>query len=101
MGRQKRIGEDRRGPHHHLPLFLLLSIASLLVMVVVDYFLGAKAEFMNTWSVFERLVGRAASAGDSAVYRSLGAAGELLCVVLVNAAIGGVLTVVSRLFVGK
>ncbi len=37
------------------PLFVFLSLASLLVMIAFDYFPGAKAEFINAWSVIERL----------------------------------------------
>ena len=81
-----------------LPTFLVLSIASLVVMIVVDVLLGPKAEFINAWSVVERLVGRDPSAGPSAVYRSLGATGELVCVVLANAIVGGVLALLVRLY---
>lgn len=84
-----------------LPTFLVLSLASLFVMIAVDYRLGAKAEFINAGSVVERLVGRDASAGPSAVYRSSGAAGELVCVGFLNTVVGGVLTVLVRVFVGK
>jgi hypothetical protein len=80
-------------------MFLLLAVASLVVMIVVDYFLGAKAEFINAWSVIERLLGREASAGGSAVYRTLGAAGEFVCVVLMNAIIGLALTVFRQVVV--
>ncbi len=80
-----------------LPLFLLLSAASFAVMLVADVVLGAKAEFLNAWSVVERLLGRAPTAGDSAVYRAVGAAGELLCVFAIHLAIGGLLTALVRL----
>jgi hypothetical protein len=83
------------------PTFVLLTLASLAVMIAIDYLLGARAEFINAWSVVERLLGREASGGDSSVYRSLGAAGEFVCVVLVNAVIGLALTVIVRLLVGK
>lgn len=82
-------------------LIAILSIASLLVMIVVDYLLGAKAEFINAWSVIERLFGRPPSAGDSAVFLQLGAFGELISVFLVNAVIGGVLTFLAKLVLGK
>jgi hypothetical protein len=84
-----------------IPIFIILSVASLLVMIVIDYVLGARAEFINAWSVIERLLGRPPSAGESAVFRYLGALGELIIVGLINVLIGGVLTLVVRLFVGK
>ena len=79
----------------------MLSVASLIIMVVADLFLGAKAEFINAWSVLERLFGQPPWAGDSAVFLRPGAVGELMCVVLVNALIGGVLTFFVRLSIGK
>lgn len=84
-----------------IPVFIVLSIARVYVMIVVDFFLGARAEFLNAWNVVERLLGHSPSAGDSAVYRSLGAAGEFLCVGLVNTAIGGVLTVFVKFLAKK
>jgi len=84
-----------------IPIFIILSVASLLVMIVLDYVLGARAEFINAWSVIERLLGRPPSAGESAVFRYRGALGELIIVGLINVLIGGVLTLVVRLFVGK
>jgi len=82
-------------------LFVVLSLASLLVMAVVDFRLGAKAEFLNAWSVIERLLGREASAGWSVVARAFGAAGELVCVVVVNMIVGGVLTLLAKIVVAK
>lgn len=77
-------------------LFVLLSAASLIVMLLVDVVLGAKAEFLNAHSVLQRLVGQAPSAGDSLVARKLGAAGEFAVVIVANLAIGGVLTAIVR-----
>lgn len=36
-------------------------------MIVVDALLNAKAEFLNAYSVIERILGRAPSAADSLV----------------------------------
>ena len=82
-------------------LLTVLAVASLLIMIAIDYVLGAKAEFLNAWSVIERLLGRTPAAGDSTVYQRFGAAGELACVLLVNLAIGGVLTILLRPWVGN
>jgi hypothetical protein len=78
-------------------MFVLLSVASLLVMAAVDSRLGAKAEFLNAWSVIERLLGRTPSAGDSAVVRMVGPLGELAAVVVVNLVIGGILALLIGL----
>jgi hypothetical protein len=69
-------------------------------MVVVDYLIGAKAEFLNAWSVIERLSGKAPSAGESYVFRKVGAAGEFALVLIVNAVIGAALAFVVRLAFG-
>ena len=77
-------------------LFLLLSAASLIVMVVVDVVLGPKAEFLNAYSMLQRLVGQAPSAGDSLVARKLGAVGEFAVVIGANLIVGGILTAIVR-----
>ena len=83
-----------------LYLIVTLSALSLLVMLVVDLLIGSRAEFLNAWSVVERLFGRTPAAGDSIVYRRVGAVGELVAVLLANLAVGtivgGVVKVVFR-----
>jgi hypothetical protein len=84
-----------------IPTLATFTIVSLLVMVSVDYFLGERAEFLNAWSVVERLVGQTPSAGESVVFRQLGAVGETSVVLAINLVIGGVLTEVSRWWMEK
>lgn len=59
-------------------------------MTVVDYLMGPEAEFLNAWSVIERLAGLPPTV-DSLAYRELGAPGELICVLLANMIIGALL----------
>jgi hypothetical protein len=82
-------------------LFLLLSAASLIVMVIVDVVLGSKAELLNAYSVLQRLLGQAPTAGDSLVARKLGAVGEFAVVIVVNFIIGGILTAMVRFFTSR
>ena len=49
-------------------------------MVIVDYLIADAAEFLNAWSVVERLLGREPTAGGSAVYGLVGAFGEAVTV---------------------
>ena len=77
-----------------LPWIAILSVSSLLVMALIDRALGSRAEFLNAWSVFERLLGREPSAGASFVALRIGALGELLAVLLANTAVGTVLAFV-------
>ena len=61
-----------------LRLIGALSLLSLIAMIVIDRSMGSRAEFLNAWSVLERLLGRAPSAGQSLVAARMGAVGELL-----------------------
>lgn len=79
-------------------LFLGLSAASLIVMIVVDSILGPKAEFLNAYSVIERMLGRTPSAGESLVARKLGPVAEFGLVMIANPLIGGILAAAVRLF---
>ncbi len=63
---------------------LTLSLLCLVAMVLVDRALGARAEFLNAWSVVERLLGRSPSAGVSQVAARFGEVAELVAVVASN-----------------
>jgi hypothetical protein len=73
-------------------------MASLVVMIVVDVILGPKAEFLNAYSVVQRMIGQTPSAGESLVAQKLGAFGEFVVVLATNLAVGGILTALVRLF---
>ncbi|KAA3631788.1 MAG: hypothetical protein DWQ08_04395 [Proteobacteria bacterium] len=70
-------------------------------MVVADIILGSRAEFLNAYSVLQRLVGVDPSAGDSMVAQKLGTVGEFVVVVAVNASIGSILTVLVKVLVSR
>ena len=70
-------------------------------MVIADIVLGPKAEFLNAYSVLQRLMGQAPSVGDSMVARKLGAIGEFAVVIAANLIIGGMLTVIVRVFASR
>ena len=61
-------------------------------MLLVDYVIGAEAEFLNAYSAASRLIGQPPDYGLSMVANNLGAAGELAVVLIVNLLIGGLLT---------
>ena len=79
-----------------LLLFVVFSITSCVVMVVVDYLLGPRAEFINAYSALERLFGQNASAGRSYVAMEYGESGELLGVLIVSLLGGCILTVLAK-----
>ena len=78
-------------------LFIVLSFLCLLFMITIDYMLGPDAEFLNAFSVLERILGKEPSAGVSSIAREYGAAGEFVVVVLANCLAGAILTVLARL----
>lgn len=80
-----------------LKLGLGLAFVSLITMVVIDRILGSRAEFLNAWSVLERLLGRSPSAGISVVAARIGSAGEFAVVIVANVVIGFLLALVIRL----
>lgn len=79
-----------------LRLAIALSAISLLAMILIDRAIGPKAEFLNAWSVLERLFGREPSAGLSMVARRIGAVGEFVTVLVANTAIGTLLALLVR-----
>jgi hypothetical protein len=83
-----------------LVLLCILATVSFVVMAVVDYLIGSRAEFLNAWSVIERLLGKDPSAGESSVYHKAGAAGEFAVVVFVNVLIGVLLASIIKLGFG-
>ncbi|MGD2117399.1 MAG: hypothetical protein PVG66_03505 [Chromatiales bacterium] len=74
-------------------------MAALIIMIVIDFMIGSKAEFLNAYSVVQRLLGQTPTAGDSLAAQKLGAWGEFIVVVAANSAIGGMLTLLVRFFI--
>ena len=79
-----------------LRLGIALTLVSLTTMIVIDRRLGSRAEFLNAWSVVERLLGRAARSGPSIVASRLGPLGEGLVVIAVNLLAGFLLAWLAR-----
>jgi hypothetical protein len=65
-------------------------------MVLIDRALGSRAEFLNAWSVVERLLGRSPSSEPSVVASRIGAGGELVVVVVLNLLVGFLLAALIR-----
>ena len=78
-------------------ILLALTCFSLLVMLVIDYFIGAQAEFLNAYSVLQRLIGQQPTFGNSMVAEKSGSTGEFLIVIITNISIAGVITYFVRL----
>jgi hypothetical protein len=69
-------------------LGLAFALISLITMILIDRALGSRAEFLNAWSVIERLFGRSPSTATSFVASHLGPVGEFLIVILANLFVG-------------
>jgi hypothetical protein len=65
-------------------------------MILVDYIIGPRAEFLNAYSAVQRLLGQQPTFKNSMVAQKIGAAGELGIVIIVNVIIGWSMTVVTR-----
>lgn len=76
--------------------FALFSLLSSSVMVVADYFLGPKAEFLNAFTALQRIVRQEPRIAQSLVAREFGETGELLAVIAVNLIIGAIATAVTK-----
>ena len=82
---------------HRFALFAALSTASCMSMIFTDYLLGPEAEFLNAYSVLERLLGREPAAGDSMIASRFGDPAELVAVVGANLLLGAILTLSVKL----
>lgn len=72
-------------------IYIAATIASLGIMLVIDYVLGAEAEHLNAWVIVNRLFGNTTSIGDSMAIRKLGLAGATLLMLGINFLLGFVL----------
>jgi len=79
-----------------LRLIAICGAFSLLAMILIDRAIGPKAEFLNAWSVVERLLGREPSSGISVVAQHYGTAGEFAAVLLANTIFGGVIALLIK-----
>jgi hypothetical protein len=67
-------------------------------MIALDFMIGSKAEFLNAFSVVQRLIGKEPTYGVSFVAQKVGTIGEFMAVILANVVIGGLLTSVVLVF---
>jgi len=66
------------------------------IMVVIDYFLGEAAEYLNAWSLVVNLFQLLLEAPTSWMMQNYGIGGELVAVLLVNGAAGFILVQLVR-----
>ena len=78
-------------------IYLVALLLCCSIMVVVDYVLGEKAEFLNAWSVVVKLFRLPMEVPTSQIMQRYGLEGELLAVLLANGIIGFILVQLVRL----
>lgn len=81
---------------HRYLLPVIAAIACQLIMLMADYVLGSKAEFLNAWSLWTKVLGGKPVHGNDLATESLGLAGAFLLMLGINALLGLVITWVIR-----
>lgn len=74
-----------------IAIYLAASMASLCIMVLVDFVLGAEAEHLNAWVIINRWFGHETAVGDSLAIRHFGLLGASALMLLLNVFFGTVL----------
>ena len=82
-----------------IALYLVAGIASLCIMIIIDFWLGPEAEHLNAWVIVNRLFGVDAGIPDSVAIRKLGIAGASILTLALNMVFGAILMQLIRLFI--
>ena len=77
-------------------IYVVGTVASLCIMVLIDYFMGAKAEHLNAWAIINKLVGIDPKVPDGLAIRKLGLYGAAFLMILVNIIFGFVLITIFK-----
>lgn len=67
------------------------ALISLVVMVIIDHRLGYEAEFLNAWTIINKLIGQGSQMPDSFVIREFGLIPATIIMLTANALIGALL----------
>lgn len=78
-------------------IYWVALLLCCVIMTVIDYFLGERAEYLNAWSMVVKLFRLPFEVPTSRIMQQYGVGGELLAVLLVNGAIGFILVRLIRL----
>ena len=81
-------------------IYLIVLLLCCVIMVVIDYFLGERAEYLNAWSLVVKLFHLPFEVPTSRIMQQYGVGGELLVVLLINGVIGFILVQIIRLGLG-
>lgn len=80
-------------------IYIVATITSLGIMIMIDYVLGAEAEHLNAWVIVNRLFGNQTTVGDSLAIRQFGLMGATMVMLAINSFFGVILIQLVRLFI--
>ena len=69
-------------------IYLIAGVTCLLIMIIIDYLLGAEAEHLNAWVIVNKLLGNDIGIPDSLAIRRFGLLGATAFMVGINMAFG-------------
>ena len=69
----------------------MAGLICLVVMIFIDYLLGAEAEHLNAWYILNKLFGREIGIGDSLAIIKFGLLGATVLMLFANLFFGAVL----------
>lgn len=73
---------------HPFAIYAIATLASLCIMMIIDYVLGAEAEHLNAWVIVNRWFGVQPLHADSLILRKLGLFIASVIMLLVNSIFG-------------
>lgn len=76
---------------------LVTGIASLILMIIIDYILGPKAEYLNAWDILNRIAGRDSGLAEGELLKRFGLLVTTAITIFANMMLGGILVLLYRL----
>ncbi|WP_424961833.1 hypothetical protein [Ekhidna sp.] len=80
-------------------IYAIAAVASVCIMIIIDYILGAEAEHLNAWVIVNRLIGNKTTIGDSLAIQHFGLVGATFIMLAINTVFGAVLIQLIKLFI--
>lgn len=74
-----------------ISIYFLATFSCLSFMIIIDYFLGSKAEHLNAWVIINQLIGLETGLTDSLAIKKLGLKGAAVLMISINGILGIVL----------
>ena len=82
--------------NYPVSIYLIAGVASMTIMIIIDYILGAEAEHLNAWVIINGLFGIDTDIPDSLAIRQFGLYGATGLMLVINFITGFLLIHVLR-----